>query len=105
MLICNSSMERTYGMTIVSAKAAWGDNTLPRVTGWAEGWNPPQNATKTTPDGDDTFETQEWTIGEADKARVEPETAKDDDAKHDFVDFASDFVCLWWYFKARNFLN
>jgi hypothetical protein len=44
-------------------------------------------------------------IGGADRAREAPETAKDDDAWHDFIDFANKFVCLGWCLKARKILK
>ncbi len=59
--------------------------------------NTPKNAAKMTPDGGDIFETQEGTIGGADRARRGPQSAKNDHPLYDFVDFANKCLCLGWY--------
>ena len=56
------------------------------------GAEPAINAAKTTPDDEDMFETQELTIGGADRARKAPKTANNDHAWHDFVDLANKFL-------------
>ena len=61
------------------------------------GAEPAINAAKTTPDDEDMFETQEVTIGGADRARKAPKTAKNDHAWHDIVDLANKFLCSGRY--------
>ena len=60
-----------------------------RDESWVEELKPLQLAAKTTPNDEDMFETQESTIGEADRARKAPKAAKNDNAWHDFVDLAN----------------
>ena len=68
-----------------------------RDESWVEERNPPQNAAKTIPDDDDVYETQERTIGAADRAGRAPKTAKNDHAWHDFVDLANKCLCFGSY--------
>ena len=68
-----------------------------RDESWVEELKPPQLAAKTTPNDEDMFETQESTIGEADRARKAPKTAKNDNAWHDFVDLANKCLCSGRY--------
>ena len=68
-----------------------------RDESWVEELKPPQLAAKTTPTDEDMFETQESTIGEADRARKAPKMAKNDHAWHDFVDLANKCLCFGWY--------
>jgi hypothetical protein len=70
---------------------------------WVEAWKPQKIAAKTTPDGDDSSEAKGRTIGGADRARNAPQKAWDDDAWHDFVDFANKFVCLGLYLRPEFF--
>ena len=65
-----------------------------RDESWVEERKLQKNAAKTTPDDEDMFETQEWTIGGADRARKAPKTAKNDHAWHDFDDLANKCLCL-----------
>jgi hypothetical protein len=68
-----------------------------REESWVEELKPPKNAAKTTPDDEDMFETQELTIGVADRARKAPKTEKNDNAWHDFVDLANKCLCSGRY--------
>ena len=68
-----------------------------RDESWVEELKPTKNAAKTTPDDEDMFETQELTIGGADRARKAPKTANNDHAWHDIVDFANKFLCSGRY--------
>ena len=68
-----------------------------RDESWVEELKSPKNAAKTTPDDEDMFETQELTIGGADRARKAPKTANNDHAWHDFVDLANKFLCSGRY--------
>ena len=61
------------------------------------GAEPAINAAKTTPDDEDMFETQELTIGEADRARKASKTANNDHAWHDIVDLANKLLCSGRY--------
>ena len=71
------------------------------------GAHPPKNAAKTISDGDDVFETQERTIGVADRARKAPKQAKKEHAWHDFVYLENKWLCFRSYSSllARKFLK
>ena len=52
----------------------------------------PQKAAKTTPDGDNMFETQERTIARVDRARIAQKWAKNDHAWHDILRFGEQML-------------
>ncbi len=66
-----------------------------RVVG--RGAEPPKKAVKTTPDGDNMFETKQRTIVWVDLARKAQKLAKNDHAWHEFFDLANKCLCLRWY--------
>jgi hypothetical protein len=72
-----------------------------RDESWVEELKPPKNAAKTTSNDEDMFETQELTIGGADRARKAPKTAKNDHAWHDFVDLRTK-ACVSFKTKLDN---